>query len=46
MFATDAMPTWPWLLVVLLLMSLESTVRARPPIVPSEEVEAAVAEGE
>ncbi|XP_058236844.1 fibroblast growth factor receptor 2 isoform X1 [Hemibagrus wyckioides] len=43
-FATDAMPTWPWLLVVLLLMSLASTVRARPPIVPSEEVEAAVAE--
>lgn len=45
-FATDAMPTWPWLLVALMLVSLASTVRARPPIVPSEEEEATVADGE
>ncbi|XP_053476556.1 fibroblast growth factor receptor 2 isoform X1 [Ictalurus furcatus] len=40
----DAMPTWPWLMVVLLLASLASTVRARPPIVPSEEEEATIAD--
>ncbi|XP_060727894.1 fibroblast growth factor receptor 2 isoform X2 [Tachysurus vachellii] len=43
-FTTDAMPTWPWLLVAIVLISLASTVRARPPIVPSEEEEAAVAD--
>lgn len=43
---TDAMSTWPWLTVVLLLVSLAASVRARPPIVPSEEEEAAVADGE
>ncbi|KAM9476673.1 fibroblast growth factor receptor 2 isoform 3-T3 [Clarias gariepinus] len=41
---TDAMSTWPWLTVVLLLVSLAASVRARPPIVPSEEEEAAVAD--
>ncbi|XP_046720181.1 fibroblast growth factor receptor 2 isoform X3 [Silurus meridionalis] len=42
--ATDAMPTWPWLTVLLLLVSLASAVRARPPIVPSEEEEATIAD--
>lgn len=45
-FATDAMPTWPWLMVALLMVSLASAVRARPPIVPSEEEETTIAEGE
>ncbi|TSN48456.1 Fibroblast growth factor receptor 2 [Bagarius yarrelli] len=38
------MLTWPWLLVALLLISLALTVRARPPIVPSEEEEATIAD--
>ncbi|XP_053535475.1 fibroblast growth factor receptor 2 isoform X3 [Ictalurus punctatus] len=40
----DAMPTWPWLMLVILLASLASTVQARPPIVPSEEEEATIAD--
>ncbi|XP_060781377.1 fibroblast growth factor receptor 2 isoform X3 [Neoarius graeffei] len=40
--ATDVMPTWPWLMIAILLVSLASVVRARPPIVPSEEEEATV----
>lgn len=42
----DAMPTWPWLMLVILLASLASMVQARPPIVPSEEEEATIADGE